>query len=181
MRRSITTSHSASFASMSSAPKPHSWVLLVPNWSCTSGEPSSSAFSGSTTAGSESYSTTTCSAASITPYLSSPTTTATGSPTCTTLPRASGQCSGVFTSTPGGTQAIGMPEPRSDMSSPVNTACTPCRASAPDLSIEAILACASVERTKAAWSMPGTTMSSTYTALPWIRRGSSLRFIAWPT
>src|SRR2546423_1663270 len=34
-------------------------------------------------------------------------TTATASPTCLTAPRASGQCSGVRTSTPGGTQAIG--------------------------------------------------------------------------
>ena len=38
---------------------------------------------------------------------SGPTTTATGSPTCFTWPRFSGQCSGVLISTPGGAQTIG--------------------------------------------------------------------------
>src|SRR5437764_6573057 len=99
---------------------------------------SSSAFSGSTTTGSGSYSTITSSAASTTEYLSSPTTTATGSPTWQTLPRASGQCSGVRTSTPGGAQAIGSGAARSDMSSPVNTATTSSRPAAAEVSIEAI-------------------------------------------
>src|SRR5215211_302157 len=110
IRRSITTSASAQAASMSPPPIVHSWVWFVPNSSCTSGEPGSSAFSESTTTGSGSYSTSTCSAASTTAYLSSPTTTATPWPTYLTAPLASGQCSGERTSTPGGTQTIGRPE-----------------------------------------------------------------------
>ena len=56
------------------------------------------------------------------------TTTATGSPTCLTSPRLSGQCSGVLISTPGGAQTIGSGPAKSPaMSSPVSTATTPSR------------------------------------------------------
>ena len=79
-------------------------------------------------------------------------TTATGSPTCLTAPLASGQCSGLLTSTPGGAHAIGSGPPRSDMSSPVNTAAMPSRARAADVSIEVIFALASGERTNDAHS-----------------------------
>src|SRR5258708_5318746 len=120
-RRSTITSASANPASTSPPGSDHSCTLLVPSCSCTNGGPSS-ACSGSVTTGSGSYSTTTSSAPSTTPYLSSPSTTATGSPTWLTVPRASGQCSGLFTSTPGGTHAIGSGPARSVMSSPVNTA-----------------------------------------------------------
>ena len=148
IRRSITTSASAHAASMSPPPIDHSCVELVPNSSWTSGEPSSSAFSGSTTTGSGSYSTNTCSAASTTAYLSSPTIATTPWPTYLTSPLASGQCSGERTSTPGGTHAIGRPAPRS-RSSPVKTPWMPGSASAADVSIETIFACASGERTTA--------------------------------
>ena len=47
------------------------------------------------------------------------------------------------------------------MSSAVNTPWTPGADFAPEVSIETICACASVERTTAMWSMPGSTMSST--------------------
>ena len=47
------------------------------------------------------------------------------------------------------------------MSAPVNTASTPGRALAASVSIEVITACASGERTIAAKSIPGRTMSST--------------------
>ena len=50
-RCSTVTSASAKAASMSPPPTAHSCVLFVPNCSQTSGEPSSSAASGSTTAG----------------------------------------------------------------------------------------------------------------------------------
>ena len=126
--------------------------------------PSLSAASGSVTTGSGSYSTTTSSAASTTAYLSSPMTTATGLADVPTLPRASGQCSGTLTSTPGGTQTIGQRrgqvahvlagEDRVDAGAR--------RAAA--VSIEMIRACASGERTIAANSIPARTMSSTYVA-----------------
>src|ERR671922_1063119 len=107
IRFSTTTSASRKAASMSPPASDHSNTLLVPNSSWMIGAPSSSACSGSTTTGSGSYSTSTCSAASTTPYLSLPTTTATGWPTYLTTPLASGQVSGVLTSTPGGIQTIG--------------------------------------------------------------------------
>jgi hypothetical protein len=44
---------------------------------------------------------------------------------------------------------------------PVSTACTPSYASAPDVSIDSMRACASGERTNAAHSIPGSVMSST--------------------
>ena len=75
--------------------------------------------------GSGSYSTITSSAASWTAYLSSPTTTATGSPTWQTLPRASGQCSGVLISTPGGAHAIGSGAPQVGHVLAGEHACTP--------------------------------------------------------
>src|SRR6185436_4016240 len=140
------TSASAQAASMSPPPIDHSCDWLVPNSSCTSGEPASSAFSGSTTTGSGSYSTMTCSAASTTPYLSVPTTTATGWPTYLTTPLASGHVSGVLTSTPGGIHTIGIGASKL-RSSEVKTPCTPVAALAPEVSIETILACASLERT----------------------------------
>ncbi len=133
------------------------------------------------TTGSGSYSTRTDCAASTTSYLSSPMTIATASPTCLTSPRASGQRSGVFISTPGGAHAIGSGASRSLMSSPVKTPLTPGRASASDASIETIFACASGERTTAMYSIPCRTKSSTYVARPVMRRGSSLRRIDWPT
>src|SRR4051812_24325583 len=102
----------------------------------------------------------TCSAASTAAYLSSAMTTATGSPTCLTAPRASAQCSGVRTSTPGGTQAIGSGAALVT-SSPAYTARTPGSASAALLSSDVIFACASGERTNAAYSIPGRTTSST--------------------
>ena len=138
----------------------HSWVLLVPNCSQTSGEPSSSAASGSTTAGFGSYSTITFSAASTAPYLSRATTTATGSPTHLTSPLFSGMWSGVLTSTPGGAQTIGIPPPKL-RSSAVKTPITPGCAAASEVSIEVIAACASVERTNAACIVPGMCRSST--------------------
>src|SRR5439155_10981334 len=125
MRRSTTTSAAASAASTSPPPSDQSYEWFVPNCSWITGESGSSAVSRSTTTGSGSYSTNTSSAASTTAYLSSPTTTATGSPTWQTLPRASGQCSGVLTSTPGGTHAIGRGAAKSFRSSPVSTRRTP--------------------------------------------------------
>src|SRR5829696_6197042 len=113
IRRSTTTSASCQAASMSPPPSAHSCVLLVPDSGWTSTESSASAASGSTTAGSGSYSTSTCSAASTTPYLSEPRTIATPCPTYLTLPLASGQCSGDLISTPGGTHAIGSGAARS--------------------------------------------------------------------
>ena len=65
------------------------------------------------------------------------------------LAAASGQWSGTWTSTPGGTQTIGHGAAMSVMSSPVNTASTPSRSRAA-VSIETIRACASGERTIAA-------------------------------
>ena len=120
-KRFVTvTSASASAASMSPPDTPHSWVLLVPKLSHTSGAPSSSAASGSTTAGFGSYSTITSSAASTAAPRLAATTTATGSPTCLTSPRLSGQWSGLLTSTPGGfhTDASG-PAKSPAISSPV--------------------------------------------------------------
>ena len=74
---------------------------------------------------------------------------------------ASGMVSGVLTSTPGGTQAIGHGD-SSSMSSPVKTRVDAGRLlRAPSVSIETILACASGDRTIAACSMPGSTTSST--------------------
>jgi len=67
----------------------------------------------------------------------------------------------LWTSTPSGAQAIGSGERRSSRSSPTNTEWTSSRASAADVSIERILACASGERTIAAWSVPVIVMSST--------------------
>src|SRR5947207_16000878 len=149
--RSTTTSASAKPAATSPPPTDHSCVLLVPNCSQTSGAPGSSAFSGSITAGFDSYSTTTASAASTTAYLSLPTTTATGSPPCFTSPRLSGQCSGVLIGTPGGAQTSGIgPAKSGDRSSPVKAATTPLCSSAADVSTETIVACASGERTIAA-------------------------------
>ncbi len=86
-------------------------------------------------------------------------TIATGSPTCLTSVRASGQCSGVLTSTPGGTQAIGSGAAKS-RSSAVNTPWMPSRSSAAEPSMETIRACASGERTIAACSVPTGSMSS---------------------
>ncbi len=57
----------------------------------------------------------------------------------------------------------------------------PSRASAALVSIRVIRAWASVERTNAAWSIPGTTMSSVKRPLPVISGGSSLRRIRRPT
>ena len=165
---------------MSPPPIVHSCVWLVPQSSCTSGEEASSAFSGSTTTGSGSYSTNTCSAASRTPYLSVPSTIATAWPTYLTSPLASGQCSADLISTPGGTHAIGIGE-SSWTSSAVKTPKTPGADRADSPSIVTIFACASVERTIAMWSMPDSTMSSTYWPRPVIIRGSSLRRSAWPT
>ena len=160
-RCSTVTSASARPASMSPPPTAHSCVLLVPNCSQTSGEPSSSAASGSTTAGFGSYSTITSSAASTAACRLVATTTATGSPTCFTSPRLSGQCSGVLISTPGGAQTMGSGPAKSPaMSSPVSTATTPLRSFAADVSIEVIVACASGERTTTRCSMPGRLMSS---------------------
>src|SRR3954470_8796566 len=150
-RCSTTTTGSPRASSMSPPLTVQVWVLFVPNCSHTSGEPSSSAFSGSTTTGFGSYSTITCSAASTTPYLPVPTTTATASPTHLTSPVWSGQQPGSLISTPGGSHTVvsGLEKsPRS--SSPVYTATTPGCCSAPDLSIETIAACASGERTIAA-------------------------------
>src|SRR3954449_1956510 len=161
MRRSTTTSASAQAVSMSPPPIDHSCVWLVPSDSWQSCEPSARASSGSQTTGSGSYSTKTCSAASTTPYLLSPMTTATAWPTYLTSPRASGQSSGVLTSTPGGTQAIGIGEARSCRSSPVKTPWTPSYSLAADVSIEVMFACASVERMTAMYSIPERTMSST--------------------
>ena len=59
----------------------------------------------------------------------------------------SGQRSGILTSTPGGAHAIGSGASRSLRSSPVKIAVTPGSASAADVSIETMFACASVERT----------------------------------
>ncbi len=148
IRRSMTTSASAIAWSTSPPPIDHSCVLFVPSDSCTRIS-SLSASSTSTTTGSGSYSTRTVCAASTTPYLSSPMTIATASPTWLTSPRASGQRSGIFISTPGGAQAIGSGASRSLMSSPVTNAVMPGRASASEPSIETIFACASVERTTA--------------------------------
>ena len=160
-RCSIVTSASASAWSKSPPATAHSWVLLVPNCSHTSGEPSSSAFSGSTTAGLGSSSAITRSAASAACPLVSATTTAIGSPTCLTSPFLSGQCSGVLMSTPGGSHTIGIGPAKSPASSsPVNTATTPGAALASDVSIEVIVACASGERTTAMCSIPGRAMSS---------------------
>ncbi len=78
----------------------------------------------SVTTGSGSYSAETSAAASTTAYLSSPITSATGSPTWWTSSLASAQCGGLLTSIPGGTQAIGSGAARS-RSWPVKTACTP--------------------------------------------------------
>src|SRR3954454_20904990 len=124
-RRPTTTSDSASAVSTSPPPSDQSNEWFVPNCSWITGASESSACSGFTTTGSDSYSMKTSSAASTTAYLSSPTTTATGSPTWQTLPRASGQCSGVLTSTPGGTHAIGSGAVRSVRSSPVSTSLMP--------------------------------------------------------
>ena len=148
IRRSITTSDSAHAASMSPPPIDHSWTWLVPRSGWTSVSVSPIAFSGSITTGSGSYSTMTCSAASTTRYLSSPRTMATPWPTYLTSSLASGQCSGVLISTPGGTHAIGRPEAMS-RSLPVNTPCTPGSDLAPSESIDTIFACASGERTTA--------------------------------
>ena len=148
IRRSITTSDSAQAASMSPPSIVHSCVRFVPRSGWTSVAPSSIAFSGSTITGSGSYSISTCSAASMTAYLSSPKTAATPWPTYLTSPLASGQCSGVLISTPGGTQAIGRPEAMS-RSSPVRTPWIPGCSSAPEASMETIFACASGERTTA--------------------------------
>src|SRR6185295_390571 len=128
--------------------------------SWTSGEPLSSAASGSTTTGSGSYSTTICSAASTTAYLSLPTTAAIGWPTYLTTPLASGHVSGVLTSTPGGIHTIGRGA-SSLRSSEVKTPCTPGADLAPSVSIDTIVACASVERTTAMYSMPVRVRSST--------------------
>ena len=144
----MTTSASLHAVSISPPAIVHSCDWLVPNSSCTSGEPDSSAFSGSTTTGSGSYSTTTCSAASTTPYLSLPTTTATGWPTYLTTPLASGQVSGVLISTPGGIHTIGIGA-SSLRSSAVKTPCTPAASLAAAVSIDVIVAWASVERTTA--------------------------------
>ena len=96
----------------------------------------------------------------MTRYLSRPTTTATGSPTHLTSPLFSGMWSGVLISTPGGAQTIGMP-PSKPRSSAVNTPTTPGWAAASEVSIAVIAACASVERTNAACSMPWACRSST--------------------
>ena len=160
IRRSMTISDSAQAVSMSPPPIVHSCVWLVPRSSCTSGEAASSAFSGSTTTGSGSYSTKTCSAASRTPYLSEPSTIATACPTYFTVSLASGSVSGDLISTPGGTHAIGSGD-SSCTSSAVNTPWTPGAPLAPSVSIETIRACASVDRTTAMCSMPASTMSST--------------------
>ncbi len=92
-----------------------------------------------------------------------PTTTATGSPTHLTSPLLSGMWSGVLTSTPGGAQTIGMP-PSKLRSSAVKAPRTPGCAAASEVSIEVIAACASVERTIAAWTVPGMCRSSTKVA-----------------
>ena len=76
------------------------------------------------------------------------TTTATGSPTCLTSPRLSGQWSGVLISTPGGAQTIGSGPAKSPaMSSPVSTATTPARSCAAEVSIEVIVGVRLGERT----------------------------------
>src|ERR671917_1137566 len=101
IRFSTTTSASRNAPSTSPPGSDHSKHLFVPYSSWMTGDPGSSAASGSVTTGSGSYSTSTSSAASTTPYLSVPSTTATAWPTYPTLPRASGQWSGTLTSTPG--------------------------------------------------------------------------------
>ena len=155
------TSASASAAAKSPPDTAHWWVMLVPNSSHTSGEPSSSAFSGSTTAGLASSSAMTMSAASMAWPLVSAITTATGSPTCLTWPCLIGQCSGTLISTPGGSQAMGSgPRITSVRSSWVYTATTPGAALASEVSIETMSAWASGERTTAMCSIPGRTMSS---------------------
>ena len=156
-----TTSASASAAAKSPPATAQWWVALVPNSSHTSGEPSSSAFSGSTTAGSGSRSAITRSAASMAWPLLSASTTAIASPTCLTWLPDSGQFSGTLISTPGGSQAIGSGALiRSARSSLVNTATTPGMPRASSASIEVMLACASGERTTDMCSIPGRTMSS---------------------
>ena len=81
IRFSTITSASRNAASTSPPGSDHSNTLLVPYSSWMIGEPGSSAASGSVTTGSGSYSTITSSAASTTPYLSVPSTTATAWPT----------------------------------------------------------------------------------------------------
>jgi hypothetical protein len=136
------------------------WAMLfVPSDSSRSGAPGSSAFSGSTTAGSGSHSTSTRSRPSSARYGVVATTTATGSPTWRTVSVASGLRLAVSTSS-----RIGPVATRSPMSSlrsaPVNTATTPSSASAADVSIAVTRAWACGLRTKEAWSIPGSAMSS---------------------
>src|SRR5205085_6264954 len=71
--------------------------------------------------------------------------------------------------------------PRCFTSAPVNTAATPGRERAAAVFMLLIRAAACGLRTMQAWCMPGFLMSSTYTAVPVISRGSSRRRIRLPT
>src|SRR5579885_843343 len=72
-------------------------------------------------------------------------------------------------------------EPRSFTSAPVKTATTPGRSNA-GLTLRLLMRAAACGlRTMQAWCMPGILMSSTYVAVPVMRRGSSRRRIFLPT
>src|SRR5258708_21590518 len=106
-------------------------------------------------------------------------TTATAWPTKYTRSPASTVCFGALRS---GMAAAHGTRPHDGLTSaPVSTAVTPGIARAADTSMRAIRACAYGLRRMAACSNPANRMSSTYVAMPLMRRGSSTRFIARPT
>ena len=147
---------------------------LSPQCSCTSAEPGWRAARMSRTAGSSSRSRVTLAATSSASARVGATHMATSSPTCLTLPIASGGCSETLKPGNPDTARIALTPSRS---AAVNTRSR----TASGMSRPRMRACASGLRTKATSCMSGRRMSPTYWPRPRIRRSSSLRGSRAPT
>src|SRR5262245_51107533 len=111
-------------------------------------------------------------------------TSATGSPTYRTRPRARPGCGGANIGEPSGRFRFNVitvvPSPSAAISSPVKMPRTPGTASAAAMSIDRMRACACGERNTYACAWPGRFTSLTKRPWPRTRRGSSKRGTAWP-
>src|SRR3954453_7192085 len=181
-RRCLTTTSASAKAwsvpSLSPTNQSKTMLFGAFSWSC--GAPGWVAFSASTTVGRGSQSTWIASSASIACSGVSATTAATPSPVhfTSSVARTRGVLTLFWIVEPPAGHAIG--NGLYGMSAPVNTAMTPGRVFAADVSIDLIRAWAYGLRRMAMWAIPVSLMSSRKRPLPVMKRGSSVRLTEVP-
>src|SRR3954453_7529480 len=181
-RRCLTTTSASAKAwsvpSLSPTNQSKTMLFGAFSWSC--GAPGWVAFSASTTVGRGSQSTWIASSASIACSGVSATTAATPSPVhfTSSVARTRGVLTLFWIVEPPAGHAIG--NGLYGMSAPVNTAMTPGRVFATDVSIDLIRAWAYGLRRMAMWAIPVSLMSSRKRPRPVMKRGSSVRLTEVP-